>query len=137
MRDNAAADKLARYSARARREQVAAGLMPGAPLPRRDPKHDDVVKETILALIAYGCEAHPIYVGPTVHKGIGGKPGVLDIGGWKPAKPWAKPLAVEIKMRGDTLSPEQIAYIAAVKGAGGIALVVCDSVADLARQWKE
>jgi len=121
-----------------RRKQANAGLgiAPAKPL-SADPDHDEVMNAVMLRLTGYGCEVYPIYVGPTPSKGFVGKPGVLDIGGWVPAEPWAKPLAVEIKMRGDTLSRAQKAHLERVNAAGGIGLVVRDSLADLERQWKE
>ena len=126
-----------------RRAQAAAGLgiAPSRPMPA-DPKHDDLMNAVMLRLTGYGCEAFPVYNGPTPTKGFVGKAGVVDIGGWvsqdcTECGPVARAIAIEIKMRRDTLSKEQRAYLARINATGGIGLVVRDKLADLEKQWRE
>ena len=76
-----------------------------------------------------------------------GTPGTSDLIGWRnvnvptppddPGLEIAQFLAVEIKRRRDKERAKQSGFLREVKAAGGIALVVRDSVEDLAKQWRK
>jgi len=72
-----------------------------------------------------------------------GTPNTSDLIGWEtvlrpfPFPPVAQFLAIEIKRRRDKPSKGQSGFLREVNAAGGIGLVVRDSLEDLVKQWRD